>query len=81
MVTMKVTESGQISIPAEVRRRWGAKAVTVVDEGDRLILQPVPDNPVEAARGSLAGPGPTSEEMRADFRAEEAGAEKRRGHR
>lgn len=81
MVIMKVTESGQISIPAEVRRRWEAKAVTVVDEGDRLILQPVPDNPVEAARGSLAGPGPTSEEMRADFRAEEAGAEKRRGHR
>lgn len=81
MVIMKVTESGQISIPAEVRRRWGAKAVTVVDEGDRLIIQPVPENPVEAARGSLAGPGTTSEEMRADFRAEEAGAGKRRGHR
>ncbi|RIK05061.1 MAG: hypothetical protein DCC49_12915 [Acidobacteria bacterium] len=81
MVTMKVTESGQVSIPAEVRRRWGAKRVMIVDEGERLILQPVPDDPIEAARGSLAGPGPTSEEMRARLRAEETEAEEPRSHR
>lgn len=78
MVTLKVTDSGQVSIPAQVRRRWGAKRVIVVDEGDRLILRPVPDDPIEAARGSLAGAGPTTDEMREMYRAEESEAEERR---
>lgn len=38
-----VSKSGQISVPAEVRRRWGLTdggRVTVVDLGDAVVLLP-----------------------------------------
>ena len=38
-----VSKSGQISVPAGVRRRWGLKdggRVTVVDLGDAVVLLP-----------------------------------------
>ena len=38
-----VSKSGQISVPAEVRRRWGLTEggrVTVVDLGDAVVLLP-----------------------------------------
>jgi AbrB family looped-hinge helix DNA binding protein len=78
MMTMKVTMSGQISVPAEVRRRWGVSRVQVIDEGDRLIVRPVPDDPIGELRGRFAGAGPTVDEMRREARAEEAAAERRR---
>jgi AbrB family looped-hinge helix DNA binding protein len=70
-VTARVTSSGQISLPAEVRRRWGTKAVVIVDAGDRLIVRPVPDDPVRALRGKYASIGPSSTQMRADSRRED----------
>jgi AbrB family looped-hinge helix DNA binding protein len=79
MMTMRVTASGQISVPAEVRRRWGVSRVQVIDEGDRLIVRPVPDDPIGELQGVFAGAGPTVDEMRREARAEEAAAERRRG--
>jgi AbrB family looped-hinge helix DNA binding protein len=38
-----VSKSGQISVPADVRRRWGLTSggrVTVVDLGDAVVLLP-----------------------------------------
>ena len=38
-----VSKSGQVSVPAEVRRRWGLMSggrVTVVDLGDAVVLLP-----------------------------------------
>ena len=38
-----VSKSGQISVPADVRRRWGLTAggrVTVIDLGDAVVLMP-----------------------------------------
>lgn len=38
-----VSKSGQMSVPAEVRRRWGLTEggrVTVVDLGDAVVLLP-----------------------------------------
>jgi len=38
-----VSKSGQISVPADVRRRWGLTdggRVTVVDLGDAVVLLP-----------------------------------------
>ena len=63
-VQAKVTRNGQISLPAEIRRRWGAASVIVIDGGDYAIVRPVPDDVVSALRGSYAGPGPTAEESR-----------------
>jgi AbrB family looped-hinge helix DNA binding protein len=53
----RITKVGQVSIPAEVRERWGASNVLIVDEGERIILRPVPENPIEAIRGILKGKG------------------------
>jgi AbrB family looped-hinge helix DNA binding protein len=51
----KITAGGQISIPAAVRRRWGTKRVVLEDHGDQIVLRPLPDDPVSAARGALEG--------------------------
>ena len=63
----RITSAGQVSIPAEVRARWGASTVSIEDEGDRLVLRPAPDDPIEALKGVLKGKGrevPSHEAMR-----------------
>jgi len=49
----KITTAGQVSIPAEVRERWGVATVLIRDEGERLVMLPVADDPIEALRGVL----------------------------
>jgi bifunctional DNA-binding transcriptional regulator/antitoxin component of YhaV-PrlF toxin-antitoxin module len=78
MKTATITSAGQLSVPAEIRRRWGTSRVLLDDRGDALIVRPLPDDPIAAARGSLRGPGATTDEIRAMLRAEEADAEERR---
>lgn len=75
----KVTRNGQVSLPAELRRRWNAGAVLVIDRGDYAIVRPVPDDPVTELLGAHAGPGPTIEQARAREREAEAEREARRG--
>ena len=53
----RITKAGQVSIPADVRERWGTSTVLIVDEGERIVLRPVPENPIEAIRGILKGKG------------------------
>ena len=63
----RITRAGQVSLPAEVRARWGASTVSIEDEGDRLVLRPAPDDPIEALKGVLKGKGrevPSGEAMR-----------------
>jgi hypothetical protein len=59
-------------LPAEVRRRWGAKVVVIVDAGDRVVVRPAPDDPIAALRGKYASTSSSSARMRADARAQEA---------
>lgn len=54
MYRHKITAAGQVSIPAEIRHRWGTSTVAIEDEGDRIVLRPVPDDPIVRLRGSLA---------------------------
>jgi len=81
MKQIRITRGGQISVPAEVRRRWNTSRVTLDDRGDRLIVAPAPDDPITALRGSLKGRiDISSEELRAQARADErAAGERRRG--
>lgn len=75
----KISKGGQISLPAEVRRRWGTARVLVEDQGDALVLRPQPDDPIAALIGSMPlPPGVTSEGLRAEFRAEEEAADIRK---
>lgn len=76
---MKVTTAGQVSIPAEVRRRWATTRVKVTDHGDHLVIEPEPENPFEGLLGILAGPsGPA---LHVGWEDEEREAELERGRR
>jgi bifunctional DNA-binding transcriptional regulator/antitoxin component of YhaV-PrlF toxin-antitoxin module len=74
----KVTRNGQVSLPAELRHRWGAGSVLVIDRGDYAIVRPIPEDTVTDLRGAHAGPGPTSEEARRAEREAEAESDPRR---
>jgi len=52
---VRISKGGQISIPAPIRHRWGTSTVALEDHGDRIVLQPAPDDPIAAAEGALAG--------------------------
>lgn len=71
-VLINITERGQISIPADIRHKWNVRRVLLVDEGDRLVLRPVPDDPIAAVLGKYAWIEATSDEMRDEDRAVEA---------
>jgi bifunctional DNA-binding transcriptional regulator/antitoxin component of YhaV-PrlF toxin-antitoxin module len=79
---MKITSSGQISLPADVRRRWGVTRVRLVDHGDHVTLEPIPDDVFTATFGRFKSKtGLTSDEIRAQERRAEAEREERRyGH-
>jgi bifunctional DNA-binding transcriptional regulator/antitoxin component of YhaV-PrlF toxin-antitoxin module len=73
----RITTGGQISLPASVRHRWGTKAVSVEDLGDRVVIRPIPDDPIAAARGVLEGRIGSVDELRARAREDELAAEDR----
>jgi bifunctional DNA-binding transcriptional regulator/antitoxin component of YhaV-PrlF toxin-antitoxin module len=68
---MKVSSNGQVSIPAETRARWLADQVVVVDLGDRVVLRPLPDDPVASLRGKYQGRGPRTTAARAEAHADD----------
>ena len=78
VVSVKVTASGQISLPAHLRRRWQADEVLVIDKGDYALVRPVPTDVVAELRGSLPRTGATVDEMREQERALEARLEQER---
>ena len=62
LAIVKVSEKGWVVIPKELRKKYGIKPggkVNVVDMDDHLYVIPVPENPVDALYGMLAGPGPS----------------------
>jgi len=77
-MTYKITTSGQVSIPATVRRRWRTSRVEVEDHGDHVVVRPVPDDPVEAAFGIFKDRGINTTELRRRAREDERRAEERR---
>lgn len=73
MKQARISRGGQVTIPADVRRRWSTTRVTLEDLGDRLVIHPAPDDPVAGLRGAFADPSPPgSAELRKAARAEDA---------
>jgi bifunctional DNA-binding transcriptional regulator/antitoxin component of YhaV-PrlF toxin-antitoxin module len=73
----RISRGGQVTVPAPVRRRWETERVALEDHGDYLLLRPLAD-PVDGFVGFAGKRGvPTSEQMRARSRADEAAAEAR----
>lgn len=59
--TAVVTSRGQLVIPARLRRRLGIQkgtTVSIVEDGGRLIVQPITADFIDSLRGSLKG-GPS----------------------
>ena len=81
MKRARISRGGQVSIPADIRHRWKAEEVLVEDQGDALVLRPLPVDPIAAAMGSLRGGRMTSDEARARLRDEDAEIEDRRARR
>lgn len=74
-----ISKGGQISVPADVRKRWKTRRLQVDDRGDELVIRPVPEDPIAAARGIFKGRSPyTSEDLRRISREEEAEIEERK---
>ena len=75
---MRVSSNGQVSIPAEARARWNADRVVVVDLGDRVVLRPLPADPVDALRGKYRRVGTNTDRIRHAQKVDEADRERRR---
>jgi hypothetical protein len=75
----RISKGGQIQVPADVRRRWATDRVMIEDEGTALRIEPLPDDPISTASGSLPSRSKvTTDEMRRRFREEEALADDRK---
>jgi bifunctional DNA-binding transcriptional regulator/antitoxin component of YhaV-PrlF toxin-antitoxin module len=74
---MKMSANGQISIPAEARARWRSEKMLVVDLGDRVVVRPLPSDPVGALVGKHRRT-PSSDQLRRRARREDAAHTKRR---
>jgi bifunctional DNA-binding transcriptional regulator/antitoxin component of YhaV-PrlF toxin-antitoxin module len=75
---MKVSSNGQVSIPAETRSRWSAERVVVVDLGDRIVIRPLPGDPVGELVGKYRDRGPSTDQARKQVRDELAAGEAHR---
>lgn len=80
---MRISKGGQLSIPATVRHRWATSTVVLDDQGDRIVIEPAPDDPIAAAFGALRAEfeGADLSEMRRQAREDERAAEERRARR
>ena len=58
----KVTSRGQTSIPARIRREFEITEKTLLDwevEEGRIVVYPIPGNPLKALRGIAKDIGPS----------------------
>jgi bifunctional DNA-binding transcriptional regulator/antitoxin component of YhaV-PrlF toxin-antitoxin module len=69
---MTVSRIGQVSIPAGARARWKTRQVIVVDLGDRVVMRPVPAQPIVELEGKYRGRGPSADKTRHQARRAEA---------
>lgn len=73
MLTAKVSAKGWVVIPAEMRERYNIKPgdeVALVDYGGVISILPLPDDPVEAGWGLLAGADSLTEAIVEEHRRE-----------
>jgi hypothetical protein len=78
---MRISRGGQLSIPAAIRHRWATSTVVLDDQGARIVIEPVPDDPVAAAEGALAAEFGQLDlaRLRREARENDRMAEERRG--
>ena len=73
MPITQLSEKGQVLVPKALRRRLGLKPgakVQLTEEEGRLILSPVPPDPIAAATGFLTGHFSLTTDLRQGHREE-----------
>jgi AbrB family looped-hinge helix DNA binding protein len=73
MVVVTSTINGQIVIPAPLRKKFNINKGTriyVYDEGDRIIVEPIHDDPVISGKGILKTRGKVLKSLIADRKKE-----------
>lgn len=73
MPVTQLSEKGQILIPKQMRRKLGLKPggkVHLIEERGRLVLSPVPADPIAAAAGFLEGEYSLTADLRREHREE-----------
>ncbi|MBA2274200.1 MAG: AbrB/MazE/SpoVT family DNA-binding domain-containing protein [Actinobacteria bacterium] len=75
---IRISKGGQVSLPAEIRRRWASNALVVEDLGDRVVLRPIPSDPVGAVVGAFPSQKGTARQARKLISEEEQEAERRK---
>ena len=73
MNIVKPTIKGQILIPAPLRRKFHIVKNTplrIYDEGDRIIIEPVGNDPIQEGRGLLSTKGRVLKALLADRKKE-----------
>jgi AbrB family looped-hinge helix DNA binding protein len=73
MSITQLSEKGQVLIPKTLRRKLGLKPgarVHLAEEEGRLVLSPVPSDPIAAAAGFLAGRFSLTSDLRREHREE-----------
>ncbi|MBC7324328.1 MAG: AbrB/MazE/SpoVT family DNA-binding domain-containing protein [Moorella sp. (in: Bacteria)] len=77
----KMSTRGQVVIPKSLRNKLGLKPNTVIlfeEMQGKLLLTPIPDDPIQAARGILKT-SRTAEELMREYRREELKLESKKG--
>ncbi len=57
MAVVTTSARGQIVIPRDIRRKLDiipGKKLLITVEGERVVIQPLPDDPIQAFRGIFA---------------------------
>jgi AbrB family looped-hinge helix DNA binding protein len=73
MSVAQLTQKGQILVSKHLRRKLGLKPggkVHLAEEEGRLVLTPVPPDPIEAATGFLRGRFSLTQDLRREHREE-----------
>jgi AbrB family looped-hinge helix DNA binding protein len=69
----QITQKGQILVPKHLRRKLALKPggkVHLAEEEGRLVLTPVPPDPIQAATGFLKGRFSLTQDLRREHREE-----------
>lgn len=79
MTVAKVSSKGQVVIPAYLRKKYGINApgrVMVVEKEGKLLITPLPDDPIKAAKGMLT-PKRALRQAHQEYKEEELRLEKK----
>lgn len=62
MAIVNTSPKGQLLIPSKLRKKFGitpGNPVQIIEQEDHLIIKPIPEDPIKAAKGILPASSPS----------------------